>query len=556
MPTDQIEILAALRDKLADQRELATLRREVESLELENSWVGPYSEAYGEPIDRAEMLRDIGWGCGLWLLDDVNTRRDGDDRPILENEIQLSGYRARARLMCSEIPSAIAAYRNLQNYIIGTKWEYPVTARRLEDEGAKSVAAELKAVVDLILEKNRWIGRRDRKTFLRTIRDGESFTRIKLDPAGIPRFENVEPCLVTEPRNTGELNRWLGIEDRFQPSWKWGILTDQNEPETPLGYHVIWDGRGDVWDFYRPDELHHIKTGTDDGVKRGLTEFYPVRNHLPRADQVFQMVADGAKVQAAIAGVRQFPDKTTTGDIQALGASIRTSTRLQVSATGTREIDVVSFDRPKVLNAKGYDWKDGPMGSQRNPNLILAGQAVLRLTGARWNMPEWMTSGDASNGNYASSLVAESPFVKAAEAEQTFYGQEFVELIWKAVAAYLRNRPIGGIGNVAELRAICEIGSTPPAVASRDPLKEMQVHEAAQRMGVRSRQTIATQLGDDYEKERAQIEQEPPLPGVTPAPVAAMSGAIEGALGQAQLPEDVAAILKDIQREIREGWGG
>jgi hypothetical protein len=148
------------------------------------------------------------------------------------------------------------------------------------------------------------------------------------------------------------------------------------------------------------------------------------------------------------------------------------------------------------------------MGSSRNPNLLLAGQAVLRLVGARWNMPEWMTSGDASNNNLASSLVAESPFVKAAQADQHFYGSAFVELIWKAVALLLRTQRLPGARNVSELRRLVTIDFHPTEVASRDPLQQARVNQIADERGWKSKRSIAGEMGLDYEAEQANIVSE------------------------------------------------
>ena len=258
--------------------------------------------------------------------------------------------------------------------------------------------------------------------------------------------------------------------------------------------------------------MHHIKVGTDENVKRGVTEFYAVRNHFSRAEKVFSMTADGAAFQAAIAGVKQASEGAKAGDIEALNSGSRTRTRKQWTQWGPRDIDVQAVDRPKVLTVKGYQWVNGPLGSQRNPNLLLAGQAVLRLVGARWNMPEWMTSGDASNNNLASSLVAESPFVKAAQAEQHFYGSTFVELIWKALGMVLQSRPIAGIRSVAELRDLLKIDFHPTEVASRDPLQLAQVNQIAADQRWKSKRTIAGEMGLDFDAEQENIVDESRTP--------------------------------------------
>ena len=46
-------------------------------------------------------------------------------------------------------------------------------------------------------------------------------------------------------------------------------------------------------------------------------------------------------------------------------------------------------------------------------------QAGLRALGNRWDMPEYMISGDSSNANYASTLVSGAPFVTGIEWEQS-----------------------------------------------------------------------------------------------------------------------------------------
>jgi len=550
---ETLEILKAKRDELAREQELSRVIHDLAVLESINRWVPPevLPEEWGQPINRQEMLNDLSWGFPCGFIDDINTRKDGDYRPIFENEIQHAQIRFRCRLICDEIPSAIGALRNLVNYVIGTRWAYEVNPRQgMDDE--KRLAKIIQGVVDQILETNAWVGGRDRETFRRTIRDGDSFTRIKLNPQGIPLFRFIEPAQITEPANARQLEDWLGIADRVVSSWKYGVHTDCEDHATPLGYHVVYNADGTSWDYLEPSDLHHIKVGTDEGVKRGLSEFYPVRNHFPRAEKVFSMTADGAAVQASIAGVRQFEQGVKASDVTALNSGVRTATRRQPTQFGGRELDVVSHDRPQVVSARGYTWETGPMGSQRNPNLLLAGQAVLRLVGARWNMPEWMTSGDASNNNLASSLVAESPFVKAAEQEQDFYGREFTELIWKGVAAYLRAHPIEGVGSITELRRILKIETIPVVISARDGLKQAQENQALQAMGVKSRRTIAAEVNLDYDAEIAQMAQEPPLPGSTPTAPPALSGAVEGLLGAERTPE----VLKGIIRDISENWNG
>lgn len=509
--TNTLAELRARRDDLIQQQQLRDLADEIHALETDARQVEPDPwllwEEWGQRLSRQELTNDLGSGDAFLELDDANARRGGSDRPVIETELQSAGIRSRARRICQEIPAAIGALRNLTNYVIGTSWSYAVTARN-PVEVRPGLVTEIQTRLDRFLEASHWVGFKDRETFRRCVRDGEAFLQLKLDPFGIPTVRFVEPAQITEPRDPADLEAWLGIHDRFVSSWTWGIHTTEDDVTDPLGYHVSWSPTGDSWDYLTPDELHHIKVGTDENVKRGLSEFYAVRNHLPRAEKVFSMTADGAAFQAAIAGVKQAAEGAKAGDIESLNAGNRTRTRKQWTQWGPRDVDVQAIDRPKVLTVKGYQWVNGPLGSQRNPNLLMAGQAVLRLVGARWNMPEWMTSGDASNNNLASSLVAESPFVKAAQAEQHFYGSTFVELMWKALEMQLRNHPIENVHSVAELRRLLKIDFHPTEVASRDPLQQAKVNQIADRQHWKSKRTIADEMGLDFDAEQGNMSCE------------------------------------------------
>ena len=384
--TQSVTTLEARHAELLDEQHARELQAEINILETEGRLVEPdpwmLYEEWGQRISQAELNRDISWGYPLGELDDINSRQDGDHKPVYETELQLASIRGRSRSICDEVPSAIGALRNLTNYVIGTNWGYEVTPREGQQVDPRLTAA-VQGAIDMFLESTRWIGGKDRETFRRVVRDGEAFVRLKMGRDGIPQVRFVEPAHVTEPRTPMELEEWLGVHEQFESSWKWGIHTTADDVNEPLGYHVVWDGRGESWDYLTPDELHHIKSPeTDSNVKRGLSEFYPVRNHLPRAEKVFAMTAEGAAMQAAIAGVKEAAEGAKAADIEALNRGNRTHTRREPTQFGTRDIDVQHMDRPKVITIKGYKWANGPMGSSRNPNLILAGQAVLRLVGS------------------------------------------------------------------------------------------------------------------------------------------------------------------------------
>ncbi len=111
-----------------------------------------------------------------------------------------------------------------------------------------------------------------------------------------------------------------------------------------------------------------------------------------------------------------------------------------------------------------------------------------------------MISGDASNANFASTLVAESPFVKARECDQGFYKRHDSDLLWKVLRLAWENGSLKG-SDWPMIRQSIEIKIDAPEVASRDKEKQAGTDEILQRMGVKSRRTIAAEHDLDLDEE-------------------------------------------------------
>jgi hypothetical protein len=156
---------------------------------------------------------------------------------------------------------------------------------------------------------------------------------------------------------------------------------------------------------------------------------------------------------------------------------------------------------------RGMTHQLGPLGTLRSPIYIEVDQFLLRKIWSRWNAPEYM-SGDASNANYSSTLVAESPFVKAREADQRFYSVHYERLAWKALYIY---HELGAFGRVTweQIRQSVRIKIDVPEVASRDPLAQAQWNELLHRNRIKSKRTWAAELGLDLDEELREMQSEP-----------------------------------------------
>src|ERR671937_615056 len=76
---------------------------------------------------------------------------------------------------------------------------------------------------------------------------------------------------------------------------------------------------------------------------------------------------------------------------------------------------VVQVAHGTILNAPAGMEYDFPARGLDASNFVAILQAELRAIAARLVMPEFMFTSDASNSNYASTLVAEGPAVKMFE---------------------------------------------------------------------------------------------------------------------------------------------
>jgi len=156
------------------------------------------------------------------------------------------------------------------------------------------------------------------------------------------------------------------------------------------------------------------------------------------------------------------------------------------------------------------------MGQSRSPIFIQVAGYILRAIGNRWQFPEYMISGDASNANFASTLVAESPFTKSREKDQGFYTRGFVALSWKIL---MMAHKMGRFGNIpwAQILAQVDIQVTFPEVASRDKLKQAQTNGLLNDKGVLSKHTWSSQIDLDFDEEQNHIASEPRTLAAAPA---------------------------------------
>lgn len=474
------------------------------------------SEQWGDYVNPLGFLTDdpnFGFPTGPISL--AGDRDEGKERRLIENEVQLAAVRGQARVLSWSTPFGTNILKSLRNYTIGTGFEYVAQPARRAGELPSGLLDAVQWVIDEFLDANNWCGSQEREgeILARTERDGESFVSLGVDQGHIVT-RLIDPEQVVEPQNP------RGLEDALRDSgdichcgpvcWTWGIATPEDDVERSLGYHVQWTGSSADYEWLSSERVEHLKLNTDSNVKRGISGFFPVMKDLEREAKLRRNTVEGAALQAAIAWVQE--EATGTTSSQASGQIKATSTFGQgVAGGGTRQVQRATYNPGTIIRlSAGKKFVPGPMGSERIPNFVQISGLVLRSIGANWQMPEYMVSGDASNANYASTSVAESPFVKARESDQRFYSRRYRNIVWKALKIAWRLGAFSRFGvEWSDIERLVEVVVTPPAIASRNRSEETTRNVALAGAGLLSKRTWAQREELDFEEEQRNLASEP-----------------------------------------------
>jgi hypothetical protein len=226
---------------------------------------------------------------------------------------------------------------------------------------------------------------------------------------------------------------------------------------------------------------------------------------------------------------------------------------------GTTQTRYAERFRPRTIKdiPAGAKYLAGPMGQSNAPDYINVIQSALRDVGVRWAMPEYMVSGDASNGNYSSTLVAESPFVKSATVEQKVNGKKYKLILWQVI----RNACEAGVikYNYRDVCKLIDINVEYPDIAARNLLDETTRREKEHAAGVLSLRTWAKESGRDFDAEQENRskepkpaspfgmggEEDPNSPFFQRMQPGAMRGAIQGAIEEAEDPLTLKTLLME-----------
>jgi hypothetical protein len=413
------------------------------------------------------------------------------------NEIELRQIRARSRVFGQTNPYAVGAARNRVAYTVGSGHTYKVLPRNPADAAEEMLAGCRKALDDF-RKRNKW-SKRQKESIRRLDRDGERFLRLFVDEErGELNVRFVEPLEVQNPpEKTSADGVYFGIQFKR-------VKADFDVPvydvETPLNYFIVNIGTlGEVIglrETVSADEMQHLKANVDMTWPRGLPTWYALEGHLTDAVRTLKATGRIVEFRSRIGMIRRH--------INATKEAVQRAAERWGAGHGEmsgRDPHTAIID---TSDATKYEFPSESAPVDKN---VAAIQAELRACAAALAMPEYMLSGDASNANFSSTMVAEGPAVKTFEEMQADLVEADIEIMERQLQIAAKAGLIAGAGEENILERV-KVEAEGPIIKSENRLQEAQADQILVLSGVMSKETMAARHGLVYADERDKLQVE------------------------------------------------
>ena len=520
-------------------------------------------------------------------------RKGGANWPLWRTDADLDRIRQKARIVCETNPYAQGLLENLITHIVGKGFSYKVQSKEAtpdSDDDKAPQAAALKQLVaktqdelDRFLRRNRWNGTPDRRAVVGQTREHELLRRVLRDGEAVLRYYAENGQLVVRFIEPEQLRSPL--DGTYRDGWSFGVQCDPHDAETVKAYHVVWidptlvsltghvDSQGETIDAA---EIEHVKgPRADSTIRRGVSSFaFGVAAALERARVLERNTSVAGAAKSAIAETWKHAHGTQA-EIQAFRNVNREYSEERVKTDGNSTTENVELRQPGGIRDIPEGMEPVYPAPDNSAVYLEVVQADLRAACAAFAAPEYFTA-DASNGTYAGLKEASAPFVKFAEAYQTYLGTVFARVVWKAIETAVEAGRLP-----PEALTLLDLQIEGPTVYQRDRLQVAQEAQIYNALGSLSPQTVAMERGDDYEIEAANIQAHrdrfgdqgtplgmpgadgqppgmPELPGLTPGGGDDAGGALhEGRLSETapRASAIIAAVLEAKRVEVAARLG-
>jgi hypothetical protein len=348
----------------------------------------------GEPIDFTKY-----YPYNLPYTNVYNRELYPDRSTTIRSEQQLTVIRQFCRLLYETNPNATAIINGLTNYVISTGLKVKIKPR--ESANVTRLVKQAQKIVDDFMEENK-VGELIYDCYERFLRDGEVFLRL-FPQTDITQIRLIEPDHIIAP-----------IGENGNGEWSYGIKTLLYDLNTILAYN--YQPAPTYNEIVPAQFIHHLKNNVTRACKRGVSSFYAVMDELGGADALREAVQQGEKIRNSIAYVRQFAAATQSA-IQMMNDNNATG-QITTPTTNTQNINVQRIYPGNVIDIpKGLEYKNPPASTNSTVAKDII-NASLNAVAARFQIPSWIVSGHVEDSSYASSLTAESPFIKTCLRQQ------------------------------------------------------------------------------------------------------------------------------------------
>ena len=437
-------------------------------------------------------------GMGGWVNPAQLAVRDnylsGEQLPIYLSWWQLKSIRDRARFVFATNEFAHGLVQCFQSFVVGSagfKWR--VASIDLKNPVPEDLLKRCQASLDIFREYNNMVDVENEIVYRLHV-DGEVFLRKFPQANGMLVIRFIEP----------ELVRGYAT-DIGSPKDSFGIIVEEDDINSVLGYQVILKPTVTREPTFIPaEEIIHIKIGTNANAKRGLTTFYPVFQNLTNCEDILASTVTMAKARAKIAMIRKVNNVAPDSMASLVDSQIDATLGGSNNMGATENIGLERFGYGSIITAPANIDYEFPGANVDAAGLIQVLQANLRSLATRFGISETLMSGDASNNNYSSALIAEAPARRTFERWQGIVGRSLAEcrfepnksLAWSQIHLASEHGIIPK-EILKNIKITCEAYS----LQSREHQKEAEMNNVYHSMGVKSIQTIRAELGLDNDTE-------------------------------------------------------
>lgn len=441
---------------------------------------------FGQPVNLESIYSYRGMPLQPIWARDIYQNKATTLRILLD----FDRVRNLARYLWETNAHAHGLLSGLRSYVLGGGYTVLATPK---DRAAKG---DIENLNEFLLE---YIEKLDLDTyyseqFIRAHRDGECFLRLFPQADGITQLRFIEPDNIRPP-----------LGEDHEGTFSFGIKAPLDDSSNVQAFNINYP-RDNTDEPVEVIYIKHLKLNVLSNVKRGISSFYPVDTELKGVNKLRFAFTEGAKVRASIPYVRQhaLADKSAIEDMQ---TTLSTETLTRSNSDGSTRDVKTQITEPGMVHdiPKGMEYV-APPATLDAEAFSLACSRGLEAVAARFNAPSWLVTGSADASSYASSLSAESPFVKRIEFEQRIHSKYWKHVL-EAIVTIAQEQGILPENTLDKFNIRVEA----PSSITRNIRDENETYDLLHKNGIMAASTWAARNNLDLVEEQDKLKEEKDL---------------------------------------------